>query len=233
MRFPSLLLATAAMCLSGCAHEKFVGRPGLTIVQNADLPPPAQSDRILTGRPFVVGPLDRVTIDVYGVPELSRTVQVDSSGIISLPLVGNLAAAGKTPIQLADVVAVQLRRYVRDPQVTVNTETVNQMITVDGQVNEPGQYPVTGDLTLMRAIAQAKGAAQYADQNYVVVFRRVNNQQMAALYDLRAIRQGIYKDPPVFANDIVLVGEDNSRRLFQNVIQGAAILVGPLVAIVN
>lgn len=232
MRFHNVLLVAAA-ALSGCAHESFVGRPELTLVQNGDLPAPAQSDRIFTGRPFVIGPLDRVTIDVYGVPELSRTVQVDSSGIISLPLAGNLAAAGKTPIQLADAVAAQLRRYVREPQVTVNTETVNQTITVDGQVNEAGQYPVMGDLTLMRAIAQAKGVSQYADQNYVVVFRRVNNQQLAALYDLRAIRQGIYKDPPVYANDIVLVGEDNARRVFQNVIQGVAILAGPLIAIVK
>lgn len=235
IKLSGILAAVFVLSLGGCAHkEEFIGRPGLSIVQNGELPPPAEADRILTGRPFVVGPLDRVTIDVYGVPELSRTVQVDSSGIISLPLAGVIEAAGRTPNQLANAVADRLRgRYIRDPQVTVNTETVNQLITIDGQVSEPGSYPVVGDMTLMRAIAQAKGLGQYADQHYVVVFRKVSGQQMVALYDLRSIRQGVYADPKVFANDIVLVGEDNSRRFFQNFIQGAAILAGPLVAIVN
>ncbi|WP_447411839.1 SLBB domain-containing protein, partial [Clostridium perfringens] len=78
-----------------------------------------------------------------------------------------------------------------------------QTVAIDGQVNTPGLYPVVGRMTLMRAIASAKGLADFAQPSYVVVYRRVNNQEMAALYDLRAIRNGAYADPDIFANDIV------------------------------
>ena len=74
---------------------------------------------------------------------------------------------------------------------TVNLkETVSQVITVDGQVTEPGLYPVVGRMTLMRAVATAKGLSEFAKLNDVVVFRTVKGQKLAALYDLHAIRRG-------------------------------------------
>lgn len=235
MRIAPAILLGCVLSLAACATgNKLVGRPDLQIVQGTELPPPGTQDLILEQRAYIVGPFDRVSVDVYGVPDLSRTVQVDASGTISLPLVGIVEAAGKTPTQLSDMIADRLRnRYVRDPQVTVNADTVNQMITVDGQVEEPGLYPVAGRMTLMRAVAQAKGMTEFASSNYVVVFRRVNNQQMAALYDVRGIRQGLYADPEVFANDVVYVGEDGGRRIFQNVIQSSALLTAPLIALLQ
>ena len=185
-------------------------------------------------RSYVVGPFDRVSIDVYGVPEISRTVNVDASGVISLPLVGIVPAAGKTAVELAAAIADRLRgRYVRTPEVTINTETVNQTITVDGEVQQPGLYPVTGRMTLIRAVATARGLSEYANANHVVVFRKVDGKQMAALYDLRAIRQGMYEDPEVYANDVVSVGESGSARIFQRVVASSALLAAPLVAIIN
>ncbi len=229
-----LLIGVTSLLLAGCAGEKLVGRQDLQIVQNKELPAPGRQDLILQQRSYVIGPLDRVIIDVYGAADLSRTVQVDASGLISLPLVGNISAAGKSPTELASAVSERLRgRYVRDPKVTVTVDTVNQVVTVDGQVQKPGLYPVTGRMTLVRAIASASGTADYADTNFVVVYRRVNNQDMAALYDLRAIRQGLYRDPEIFPNDVVYVGESGSRRVFQAVIQSGGLLVAPLVAILN
>lgn len=228
----SLPLALAFV-LSACANNnKLIGREGLQVVDAKELPAPALKDLVLEQRPYIIGPFDRVAIDVYGVSELARTVQVDANGQIAMPLVGVVQAAGQTPMQLAGLIADKLRgRYVRDPHVTVNTDTVNQMLTVDGQVTEPGLYPVTGRMTLMRAVARAKGLTEFAQDNFVVVFRRVNGQQMAALYDLRAIRQGLYDDPEVFANDVVLVGESRGRRIFQSIIQGSALLTAPIIAL--
>lgn len=227
-------VALAVFSLGGCASDRLVGRPDMKIVDGGRLPPPALDDMILQQRSYVVGPFDKVEIDVYGVPELSRTVQVDASGTIAFPLVGTLAASGKTTSQLASAIADRLRgKYIRDPQVTVNADTISQMITVDGQVQKPGLYPVTGRMTLIRAIARAEGTTDFANTSYVVVFRRVDGKDMAALYDLRAIRQGIYPDPEVYANDIVSVGESNGRRIFQTVVQGSGLLVAPLVAILN
>lgn len=235
MKSPLLLAATAACSLvGGCASDRFVGRPDLTTVVQKDLPPPDRADLIVQRRSYFVGPFDRVSIDVYGVPEISRTVNVDASGVISLPLVGIVPAAGKTATELAAAIADRLRgRYVRNPEVTVNTETVNQTITVEGQVTQPGLYPVTGRMTLLRAVATARGLSDYAAPDHVVVFRQVNGKQMAALYDMRAIRQGMYEDPEVFANDVVSVGESGSARVFQRIVASSALLAAPLVAIIN
>jgi polysaccharide export outer membrane protein len=199
------------------------------------LPPPTRSDITTAARPYLIGPFDQVSIDVFGVPELSREVQADASGRISLPLVGAIEASGKTPAELATLIENRLRgQFVRNPQVSVNlTETVSQVITVDGEVREPGQYPVVGRMTLLRAVARARGVTEYARQTHVVVFREVGGQQMAALYDLRAIRQGLYEDPEVYASDIVTVGESQARRLFRDAIQGSSLLVTPLVALLQ
>ncbi len=236
MRFlvPALVAAGFIAALTGCAGDKFVGRPELQTITQGDLPPPDRSDLIVERRSYVVGPFDRVSIEVYGVPELSRTLSVDANGSINLPLVGSVQAAGKTTSEIGADVAADLRgKYLRDPQVTVNTETVNQTITVDGQVERPGLYPVTGRMTLVRAVATAQGLSEFASANHVVVFRQVNGQQMAALYDLRAIRRGMYPDPEVYANDVVSVGESGTARAFQRIVASSAFLAAPLTAIIR
>ncbi len=229
-------LACAALLASCADGPALVGRPGLTIVEQQDgLPPPATIDLIAEPRSYVIGPLDRLSVDVYGIPELSRSVQVDASGRIAMPLAGSIEASGKTPLTLGAEITRSLRNhYVRDPQVTVNlTETVSQVVTVEGAVRTPGLYTVSGRMTLIRAIARAEGTTEFARENYVVVFRRVNNKDMAALYDLRAIRQGMYPDPAIYANDVVLVGESGARRIFRDVVSVSPLLAAPLVAILN
>lgn len=221
--------------LGACAEQKFIGRPGLQLVEgSAELPAPQVADLIQEQRPYVIGPYDRVSIDVYGVPDLSRTVQVDASGNIALPLAGVVAASGKTPSQIAEAIAGRLRgRYVRNPEVTVNTDATAQTFTVDGEVNAPGQFAVTGRMTLMRAVARAQGVTEFANTNYVVVFRTVGGRQYAALHDLRAVRAGVYPDPEIYANDVVLVNESQGRRLFQLVIATSPLLSAPLIALLN
>lgn len=220
--------------VAGCAEDKLVGRPDLKIVDGTVLPPPTRQNLILQQRSYLIGPFDKVTIDVYGLPELSRTVSVDASGTIGLPLVGVIEAAGLAPSDLASRIAAKLRgRYVRDPQVTVNADTVNQTITVDGAVDTPGLYPVTGRMTLIKAIASAHGVTEFARNDYVVVFRQVESQKMAAVYDLRAIRQGMYEDPEVYANDIISVGDSGNARAFKTLLSSGALLTAPLVAVLQ
>jgi polysaccharide export outer membrane protein len=100
-------------------------------------------------------------------------------------------------------------------------------------VKQPGLFPIVGRMTLMRAIARAQGVTEFARENHVVVFRRVNDQNMAALYDLRAIRQGLYADPEIYANDIVLVGESHARRVFHDFLQASGFLAAPLVTLLR
>lgn len=226
---------TSAFLLCGCASERFVGRSGLQVVDGTQLPAPNRVDSALQQRrEYVIAPTDRLTLDVFGVTELTRTVQVDPNGMFTLPLVGTVQAAGRTPTEVASTIADRLRvRYMRSPQVAVNAETINQTVTVEGQVRTPGAYPVLGRTTLLQSLARAQGLTEDANTRYVVVFRRVNNQQMAALYDVRAIRQGVYEDPEVYGNDVITVGETQARRIFGLVFQTAALLTGPLLAIVR
>ena len=88
-------------------------------------------------------------------------------------------------------------------------------------------------MTLIRAVASAQGLTQDAATNYVVVFRQVSGVQYAALYDLRAIRNGQYADPEIYANDVVTVGQSNNRQVFAAAIQAGALLTAPLVTILN
>jgi len=234
----NIRLGVAAFLLllsGGCASpDKMIGRSDLTVTQFSDLPAPTDADQILERRPYLIGPRDKVVIEVYNVPELTRTLQVDANGQISLPLLGTIDAAGKSPADLSRLITAGLTgRFVRNPQVTVNADTTNQIITVDGQVKTPGLYPVLGKMTLQKAIASAQGLTDYANTNYIVVFRKVGDRQMAGVYDLRAIRRGQYADPEVFTNDIIFVGDDANRRLVQTLISSAALLSGPLIAILN
>jgi polysaccharide export outer membrane protein len=226
-----------ALSLASCAgNRELGGNPHLKIVPGTELPAPQRTDLTTQNRPYLIGPFDKLTIDVFGIEDLSdKEVQTDASGRISFPLAGVVEAAGRTPAEVERILEDRLRgRYVRDPQVTVNLkETVSQVITVDGQVKEPGLYPVIGRMTLMRAVATAKGLDEFAKLNDVVIFRTVQGQQMAALYNLKAIRSGAYEDPEVFANDVVVVGDSQARRIFKDVLTAAPLIVTPIVALIQ
>jgi polysaccharide export outer membrane protein len=186
-------------------------------------------------RPSLIGPLDTIAVDVFNVPELSREMQVDASGRISMPLVGTIDARGKTASELARDIEDALRgSYVRNPEVTVNIRSsVSQVVTIDGQVVEPGLYPVTNQMTLLRAVASARGLSEFARENDVVILRTVGGRRMAGLYDVEAIRRGMYDDPPVYANDVVIVGDSPERRMFRDFVAIAPLLAAPIVAILQ
>lgn len=223
--------------LSACAGpERLQSTSRLTVVQDsASLPAPGRSDLTAPDRPSLIGPLDTIEVDVFGVPDLSREMQVDASGRISMPLVGTIAARGMTASELAHAVEDALRgRYIRNPEVTVNIKSsVSQVVTIDGQVIEPGLYPVTNQMTLLRAIASAKGLSEFAKQDDVVILRTVNGRRMAGLYNLAAIRGGAYDDPAIYANDVVVVGDSPQRRMFRDFVSLAPLLAAPLIAILQ
>ncbi|WBY07967.1 polysaccharide export protein [Sphingomonas sp. 7/4-4] len=140
-------------------------------------------------RPALIGPLDTIQVDVFNVPELSREMQVDASGRISMPLAGTIDARGKTSAELASSIEDALRaHYVRNPDVIVNIKSsVSQVVTVDGQVVEPGLYPVTNQMTLMRVVASAKGLSEFAREDNIIILRTVGGRKMAGVYNMTAI----------------------------------------------
>jgi polysaccharide export outer membrane protein len=226
-----------ATLLAGCATpQPPTSTEQLTVVDtNGVLPPPDRGDLTAGDRPALIGPLDTIQVDVFNVSALSREMQVDASGRIAMPLAGTIDARGRTAAELADAIETALRqRYVRNPEVIVNIKnSVSQVATIDGQVNDPGLYPVTNQMTLMRIIASARGMSEFARQEEVVILRTVGDRRMAGLYDVAAIRRGAYPDPAIYANDVIIVGDSPQRRLFRDIISASPLLVAPLIAILQ
>lgn len=207
----------------------------------ATLPQPSSSDAQQATRQTYVGSFTELTVEVYGVPDLKREVLTDGEGKFSFPFAGTLAGAGKSTEELATEIEDRLRdRYVRDPQVTVNLKAsanpaylLSQSVTVDGQVVRPGQYPLVGKASLMRAVSLAGGLTEFAKLDDVLVFRKVDNRQYVGVYNMRAIRSGNYADPEVFPNDVIIVGDSPQRRLLDNLVKGTTLLSTPLVILSN
>ncbi len=234
-RFLRVLLPVLA--LSACASgPELQSSSRLTVVEGATtLPAPYRGDLGAPERISLIGPLDTIEVNVFGVPELTREMQVDGSGRIAMPLIGTIDAGGKTAGELAvDIEGALGAQYVRNPDVTINIlSSVSQVVTIDGEVKEPGLYPVTNQMTLVRAIASARGLGEFADQQDVVILRTVDGQKMAGLYNIAAIRRGLYDDPPIYANDVVVVGDSPQRRLFRDLVSLSPLLASPLVAILR
>lgn len=233
----SFSAAWLALLVAACGGSPpLVSSASLTVVDSElGLPAPSRSDFSAPQRLALIGPLDTLDIEVFGVPELSRQVQVDGSGQIAMPLIGAIDVGGRTAPEVAAAIEQDLvARYVRAPEVTVNIRnSVSQFVTVSGEVVEPGLFPVTNQMTLMRAVASARGLSDVASAQDVVILRTVGGQRMAAMYNLSAIRRGVYEDPSIFANDVVVVGDSPTRTALRELAPLATALASPLVAIIR
>lgn len=122
---------------------------------------------------FVIGNDDVLSVNVWKEPEISKSVPVRSDGKISLPLVGEVQAAGSTPLKLEEEIAARLKNYISEPEVTVMVQQVNsQKFNILGQINKPGSYPLTNSPTVLDAIAVAGGFRDFAKQKSIYVLRQ-------------------------------------------------------------
>lgn len=232
----TIIVASATLLMSACSGGPEGGQIASTgvaaLVPGDVLPIPDKTDLVISNRPYLVGPFDKLEIDVFGIEGMEkREISADAAGDISFPLAGVIDASGLTLRELEAAVARRLReKGVRDPQVTANLkELVGQMVTVDGEVVQPGVYPLLGSMTLSKAIATARGVDEFAKLQDVVVLRTAGGKRYAALYNLAAIRRGNYPDPQIYADDTIIVGESRARRLFKDLLQVAPLLTTPLI----
>lgn len=236
MKLLTVSALALALTLSACAKDRpFEPGLNLELVAAESLPPPTGS-LDSEGRPQVlIGAFDRIAVAVFRAPDFNRSVDVDGAGLIQLPLVGAVTAAGRSPSQLATEIEEKLRqRYLRDPQVSVQIEkSASQKVVVEGEVEKPGSYPITSTSTLLEAIATAEGTTEYSRLEEVVIFRTVGERKMAALYNLDYIRRGTYPNPVVYAGDYIVVGDSPARRRFKDLIAGSTLLTTPIIALVN
>lgn len=122
---------------------------------------------------FVIGTGDVLSINVWKEPDISRSIPVRSDGNISLPLVGEVQAAGRTPLTLEQDIASRLKNYISEPEVTVIVQQINsEKFNILGQVVRPGSYPLANASTVLDAIAIAGGFRDFAKKKSIYVLRQ-------------------------------------------------------------
>jgi polysaccharide export outer membrane protein len=231
-----VFIAGALLLVSGCNGTPHIAMaPGIQRAPQDQLPAPAGLGP--DGKyVYALGPLDTISVEVDGLPDLKRdAIVIDGQGMISYPLAGSIQAAGLTTTQLARALENRMRTaHVRNPRVSVNLVTeASHIVTVGGEVEKPGLYPVARDMTLMQAIALASGESEDARSSVVLVFREVGDQQYVGLYNLKAIGYGNYADPMIYPNDKIVVGEDSAQRLLKMVGPFVGLITTPLIYLIN
>lgn len=172
----------------------------------------------LSSQAYRIGPQDLLELTVFNVPSMSRPVQVSGDGTISVQLLGEVRAAGKTAQELERELKSRLgARYLRDPQVSIVIKEYNsQRLTIEGAVRRPGVFPIKNSATLMQSISAAEGLDKDTASSDVIVFRTENGQRLAARFDLDAIRNGSAADPQIKSGDVIIVGASAGKMAFQN-----------------
>lgn len=212
-------MLAACLFLAGCFS------PSGDLAQGEDayrmMPAAGNSDTVTEYR---IGVLDTLSVRVFQEPELSfDEISVNAAGTINFPFVGEMTAAGKTPIELSREIEAGLgTRYIRDPQVVVGVvASAAQRVIVDGNVTAPGVYEIAGTSSLVESIARAQGLTNVAVDDEVIIFREIDGQRYGAVFNLKQIREGRAEDPEVLGGDRIVVGYSAVRGIYQDFLRAA------------
>ena len=176
--------------------------------------PQPLSSLAVVGSDYRINPNDLLEFDIFGVPDMKRSVRVNASGQVSLPLIGAVPLAGLTGQEAEALIAERYaEKYLQNPQVSLFIkEFTTQRVTVEGAVTKPGIYPVTGQLSLLRALALAGGFAPMAELSEITVYRvGADGQRQMQVYDLEKVRAGELMDPEVLPDDVIVVKRNPKR----------------------
>lgn len=188
-----LPLFSALLVLAGCAGS---------------MPPPVQDVSATTT--YTIGPGDQVKIYVRNNPDITMSVPVRPDGKISIPLVQNMVAAGKTPAQLADDLEEALSQYIRSPLVTVVVTSFqgvySDQIRVVGQATTPQAIPYRDGMTLLDVMIQVGGLTRFAAGNRAKLVRTVNGEKKTYGINIQSLLSGdISENIPMLPGDIIIV----------------------------
>jgi polysaccharide export outer membrane protein len=194
--FFGALLAAAVLSTAGC------GPPEL---------PPAPPASSLPSAEYRIGPGDNLNIFVWRNPELTVTVPVRPDGRVSIPLVEDVVAIGKTPTSLAREYEQRLGKYIREPLVTVIVSgfvgPIPDQVRIIGEASQPRSLPYRADMTVLDAMIAVGGLTRYAAGNDSVIIRTVNGEQTTYAVHLRdLIRDGdISSNVALQPGDILII----------------------------
>lgn len=170
---------------------------------------------------YKIGAQDILEVSVFKVADLSKSVQVSEGGTINMPLLGEVAASGRTARELEQELTRSLgAKYLQNPQVTVYVKEYNsQRVTLEGSgIKKPGVYPIRGRMTLLQLVATAEGLSDISDSQ-LVVFRSTNGKKTAGKFDIAAIRTGDAPDPELMAGDVVVAPTSAGKETLNTVIK--------------
>lgn len=226
------LLIAVLVLLAGCGRDSMrdVRQGDARMVTTTEsLPPPdatGPGGTAAAGYDYKIGSQDVLELAVYQLPELSGQFRVNSQGMVSLPLLGPIQAAGKAVPELeAEIGEMLAKDYLQNPQVSLFVrEFTSQSITVEGAVSRPGIYALKGQTSLLQAIVIAGGLTESANPRGIIVFRQVGGERLAAVFDIRDIRGGNAEDPQIYGNDLVIVDESGSKSAWRDLLKALPVI---------
>jgi len=155
---------------------------------------------------YIIGPEDSLQVTVWKEPSLSGNFPVRPDGMISLVLVGDLPAAGLTPMALSNDITQRLKKYIQDPVVTVSVLGVNsQRIFMVGEVNKVGPVMLTPGMTPLQAIVSAGGLSQFANSKRIYILRTVAGKQQKYPFNYKAALKGENPGITLLPGDTIVV----------------------------
>lgn len=191
----ALLIPVAA-----AAQTAPAGRPAQSTPARPPQSTPAQprqqgTGTASTGTPlptdYVIGPDDVLSIVFWRDADMTQEVTVRPDGNITLPLMGDIKAAGLKPTELRDLVATSASKFIEDPNVTVVVKQINSRnVFITGGVTRPGPYPVSGQMTVLQLITVAGGLTEFADGKKIRILRVENGKSTFMLFNYNEVQDG-------------------------------------------
>jgi polysaccharide export outer membrane protein len=172
--------------------------------------PPATAPAVPVSSDFVIGAEDVLGIVFWREPDFSGDVAVRPDGRITLPLIGDLLAAGVTPAALRDQIQALATKYLMDPNVTVVVKQINsRKVFITGQVARPGSYPLTGPRTVMQLISLAGGVTAFAESENISILRQEEGRTRSFNFNYKDVAQGkkVQQNIQLLPGDTVVVPE--------------------------
>jgi polysaccharide biosynthesis/export protein len=197
--FVTVTALAAAMSLASIFAAPAAAR------DDADKKKPAQAPAAINDE-YQIGPGDKLRIEVYKDPQLSQSVQVRPDGKITLPLVGDMEATGRTPIDLRDTITTALKSFINNPTVTVIVvEALASQVYVMGEVTHPGTMQLYGPTTILQALAMAGGFKEFANTKDVKVLRPTKTGMDTLRFNYKDVINGDAKPFYLRSGDTVIV----------------------------
>lgn len=220
--FAAAAIAGAALVIAGCADK----RGGPIPYDVATFSAPDAPTVVPLENGYRIAPMDTLSVKIFRMADLSGDYEVDLLGNISMPLIGDIPAADKTPEELDQIITTKYgQKYLQNPDISVAIKaSARRNVTVDGAVKSSGAFPVSGPLSLMQAVALAGGTTDDANARRVAVFRQISGKRQAAAFDLVSIRRGQSPDPQIYSGDIVVVDGSSVKAAQKQILNSLPLL---------